>query len=176
MRQFFVVLLLVVFGSQSIQAQFFKKNLYYEGELGGVTALAVTDSDGETKFFSITGINFRGGVGVHNEEGSLFFGLHTGMDGIFRHKTGILPIYLNSKVAFDAGEGKLVLSFGYGKSFQVGPENYKGYLKKYTIAYATVDDENRMQSFFIEINNHGFNFPDGVSAITLNLGFTFTFL
>lgn len=172
----FVVLLPVIMGSQSVQAQSVKDYLYYEGEVAGVTSFFVSDAEGNTKVFSIGGLAFRGGVGVHNEEGSLFLGLHSGMEANFRHETGILPVYLNSRAAFEIGdEERLILGFGYGKSFQIGSENYKGFLRKYTIAIADMGEKN-MCSYFVEITNHGFNFPDGVSATTLNIGFTYTFL
>lgn len=163
-------------GNQSVQAQSIKQYLYYEGEVAGITSFFVADSEGDTKVFSIGGLAFRGGLGVHNEDGSLFLGLHSGIEGNFRHNTGILPVYLNSRVAFEiSDDDKIILGFGYGKSFQVGTENYKGFLRKYTIALADVGEKN-MHSFFIEGINHGFDFPDGVSAITLNLGMTYTFL
>lgn len=166
-----------LFGAQFAQAQFFKKHFYYEGEIGGITSFFVEDAEGKTHIFSLGGLSFRGGLGVHNEENSLFFGIHSGIEGNFRHDTGILPVYINSKVAFDlSDDSKLILSFGYGKSFQIGTENYKGFLRKYTIGFATVTDEKNMQTIFIEINNHGFDFPDGVSATSLNIGYTFTFL
>jgi hypothetical protein len=169
--------LLFVLTTQFVHAQFFKNNFYYEGEVGGITSFLVKDQEGNTKFITVGGLSFRGGLGIHDEEGNLFFGLHSGIEGNFRHETGILPVYLNSRVAFDIGDNsKIVFAFGYGKSFQVGPENYKGFLRKYTFALANMTEKDNMQSVFIEINNHGYNFPDGTSAITLNLGFTFTFL
>ena len=176
MKKFYLVLIFLV-TTEFVHAQFFKNNFYYEGEVGSITSFFVRDEDGDTQVFSIGGLSFRGGIGIHNEERSLFFGLHTGIEGNFRHKTGILPVYFNSKVAFDIGENtKLIFSFGYGKSFQVGPENYKGFLRKYTIALGNTTQKDNMQSVFIELNNHGFSFPDGVLAITVNLGYTFTFL
>ncbi len=177
MRNIFGFLLLFVFGSQSLYAQFFKDNFYYEGEIGGITSFFVTNPQGETKFFTYGGVSFRGGLGIHNQEESLFLGIYSGMEANIRHDTGILPIYLNSKIAFDISDnGKIILSYGYGKSFLVGTENYKGYLRKYTIAYARNNENEAMESFFIEANNHGFNFPDGFPAITINIGFTYTFL
>ena len=169
---------LVLLVTQLSQAQFFKDNFYYEGEVGGITSFFVSNAEGETKVFSVGGLSFRGGLGIHDEENNFFIGIHSGMEGNFRHKTGILPLYLNSKVALDLGdETKLIFSFGYGKSFQIGHENLKGYLRKYTIGFATNTENDNMRTFFLEINNHGFNFPDdGTSAITLNLGYTFTFL
>ncbi|MFD2908508.1 hypothetical protein ACFSX9_07140 [Flavobacterium ardleyense] len=134
MKKFYLVFILVL-TTEFVHAQFFKDNVYYEGEVGAITSFLVKDEDGNSKIISLGGLSFRGGLGIHNEEESLFFGLHTGIEGNFRHKTGILPIYFDSKVAFDIGENtKLIFSFGYGKSFQVGPENYKGFLRKYTIA------------------------------------------
>ena len=170
------MLLLLFTGNHAAQGQSGKEFLYYEGEVAGITSFFVTDSEGNTKVFSIGGLGFRGGLGVHNEEGSLFLGLHSGIEGNFRHRTGILPVYLNSRIAFDVSDNaKLVLGFGYGKSFQVGAEKYKGFLRKYTLALADVGEQN-MISYFIEITNHGFAFPDRVSAITLNVGLTYTFL
>lgn len=169
---------LFLFGTQLIQAQFFKKNVYYEGEIGGISSLFVKDAEGDTHIFAFGGLSFRGGVGVRNEEGSLFLGLHSGIEGNFRHGIGIFPAYVNSRVVFRiADDIKGVLSFGYGKSFQVGPENLKGYLRKYTIGIADITQNDNMQTFFIEINNHGFNFPDNnIPAITFNVGYTYTFL
>lgn len=176
MKKFYLVFILLL-TTEFVHAQFFKDNVYYEGEVGAITSFFLKNQDGETQVFSLGGLSFRGGLGIHNEEQSLFIGLHTGIEGNFRHKTGILPVYLNSKVAFEISDNsKLIFSFGYGKSFQVGPENYKGFLRKYTIALGNTTQKDNMQSIFIEINNHGFSFPDGVRAITLNLGYTFTFL
>jgi hypothetical protein len=173
----FLVLVFVLFGMQILQAQFFKKYFYYEGEVGGITSFFVKDTENNTHVFSIGGLSFRGGLGIHNDEGSLFLGIHSGIEGNFRHDTGILPVYLNSKVALGIdAKSKLILSFGYGKSFQIGPENYHGFLRKYTLGFANLTDKENIETYFIEINNHGFNFPDGVSATTLNIGFTYTFL
>jgi hypothetical protein len=159
-------------------AQFFKDNLYYEGEINGVVALFVKDQLGQVHSYSLGGINFRGGVGIHDGEGYLFLGIHSGMDGNFRHHAGILPVYLNSKFAFDVSENyKLALSFGYGKSFQIGPENLTGFLHKYTIEFAQSTKSKNLESISVEIINYGFYFPDdGTPAITLNLGFKYTFL
>jgi len=176
-RKHFLIVIVALLGTQFLQAQFFKKNFYYEGEIGGITSFFVQDAEGETHIFAFGGLSFRGGIGIHNKENSLFLGLHSGIEGNFRHDTGILPVYLNSKLAFGLADNtKMILSFGYGKSFQIGTENYKGFLRKYTIGIANVTDKENLQTFFIEINNHGFNFPDGVSATSLNLGITFTFL
>jgi hypothetical protein len=169
---------LVLLGTQLLQAQFFKENFYYEGEIGCISSFFVTDAEGETKIFSVGGLSFRGGLGVHDGENIVFLGIHSGIEGNFRHNTGILPLYLNSKVAIPVSEkGRLIFSFGYGKSFHIGHENLKGYLRKYTIAVSTITKKDNMDSFFIEINNHGFNFPDnGIRATTLNFGYTYTFL
>ena len=177
MRKLFLAITLFL-GVGKGQAQFFKDNLYYEGELGGVASLFLTDAKGEAHVFTYGGLNFRGGLGIHDDDGNLFLGLHTGIDGNFRHHTGILPFYLNSRIALDITEkGKLVFAFGYGKSFQMGPEKLKGFLRKYTLGYAKVTSKENLETFFIECNNYGFVFPDnGIPAITLNLGYTFTFL
>jgi len=173
-----LVVLFVLLGTQFLQAQFFKKNFYYEGEIGCITSFFVEDVDGKTHIVTLGGLNFRGGIGVHDEDDIIFFGLYSGMDGNFRHKTGILPVYLNSRIGIPVTEtGRIYLSFGYGKSYQIGPENLNGFLRKYTIAFSDKDKNENRQSVFIEINNHGFNFPDdNTPVITLNLGFTYTFL
>jgi hypothetical protein len=172
-----LVAALILLGTQFVQAQFFKDNFYYEGEIGGIVSFAYTDSEGETHPVTIGGVNFRGGLGIHDEGNNFFFGLHSGMDGTFRHRTGILPVYINSRLALGNDKSKIILAFGYGKSFQMGHENLHGFLRKYTIGYATITERNNMETFFIEINNHGFNFPDdNIPAITLNFGYTFTFL
>jgi hypothetical protein len=164
-------------GTQFIQGQFFKDNFYYEGEIGCVSSFFVKNADGETTIFSIGGFSFRGGFGIRDEENTFFLGIHSGIEGNFRHDTGILPMYLNSKVAFHVTDkNRLIFSFGYGKSFQIGMENYKGFLRKYTIGFADITEKDTMQTFFIEVNNHGFIFPDQVPAITLNFGYTFSFL
>jgi hypothetical protein len=176
-KNLFFTILFFVFGTSFIQAQFFKDNFYYEGEVGAITSFFVTSPNGETSVFTVGGLSFRGGLGIHNNENSLFLGINSGIEGNFRHHTGILPIYLNSKIGFDITDnGKLFLSFGYGKSFQIGSENFKGFLRKYTISYGWDTKKENTQYLFIEINNHGFDFPDGVSATTLNLGLGFTFL
>lgn len=169
---------MVLLGTQLLQAQFFKENFYYEGEIGCISSFFVTNTEGETKVFSIGGLSFRGGLGIHDGEDIVFFGIHSGIEGNFRHNTGILPVYLNSKVAVPVSEnGRLIFSFGYGKSFQIGTENLKGYLRKYTVSFGNITKKDNMESFFIEVNNHGFNFPDNdIPAITLNFGYTFTFL
>ncbi|WP_445453452.1 hypothetical protein [Flavobacterium sp. 25HG05S-40] len=105
------------------------------------------------------------------------FGLHSGIEGNFRHDAGILPLYINRRITLDVGDdSKLILAFAYGKNFQIGAENFKGSLNKYTIGFTTITDGDIMQTFFIEVTNHGFYYPDGVKAITLNLGYTFKFL
>lgn len=177
MKKVYIVITLLL-GVCKGHAQFFKENFYYEGELAGVASLFLTDSKGEAHVFTYGGLNFRGGLGIHDEDGNLFLGLHSGIDGNFRHHTGILPVYLNSRIALDITEkGKLVFAFGYGKSFQMGPEKLKGFLRKYTLGYAKVTSKENLETFFIECNNYGFVFPDnGIPAITLNLGYTFTFL
>lgn len=159
-------------------AQFFKDNFYYEGEIGCVSSFFVKDNQGEAHVFTVGGLNFRGGVGVRDEDDLFFFGVYSGMDGNFRHKTGILPVYLNSRIGIPISEtGRIYFSFGYGKSFQIGHENLNGFLRKYTIALSRRNENENRQSVFIEINNHGFNFPDNnFPAITLNFGYTFTFL
>ncbi|MDR6760790.1 hypothetical protein J2Y38_000988 [Flavobacterium sp. 2755] len=170
--------LFILFGIQFSQAQFFKKYVYTEGELGAISSFFVTNPEGETVPFTLGGLSFRGGLGVHDEENNLFLGIYSGFEGNFRHSTGILPVYLNSKLALNiADDKKLLFSFGYGRSFQMGPENLSGYLKKYSIAYGKVTSRDNIETFFIEIDNHGYNFPDdGISAITLNFGFGYTFL
>ena len=171
------IILFSVFGTQLLYAQFFKNNFYYEGEVGGITSFFVKDTDGETQIITLGGLSFRGGLGVHNEENSLFLGIHSGIEGNFRHETGILPVYLNSKVALELeNEAFIILAFGYGKSFQMGSENLKGFLRKYTVGFAGLTKRGNMNTFFIEINNHGFYFPNGVRAVTLNVGLTFSFL
>ncbi|MRX69574.1 hypothetical protein SAMN06265349_102216 [Flavobacterium resistens] len=168
----------VLFGVQFSQAQFFKKYVYTEGELGVISSFFVTNSEGEAVPFALGGLSLRGGLGVHDEENNLFLGIYSGFEGNFRHSIGILPVYLNSKLALNiADDKKLFFSFGYGRSFQMGPENLSGYLKKYSIAYGRVTSRENIQSFFIEIDNHGYNFPDdGISVVTLNFGLTYTFL
>uniref|UniRef100_UPI00404B5318 hypothetical protein n=1 Tax=Flavobacterium sp. TaxID=239 RepID=UPI00404B5318 len=171
------IILISIFGTQFLHAQFFKNYCYYEGEVGGITSFFVKDADGETQIMTLGGLSFRGGLGIHNEENSLFFGIHSGIEGNFRHETGILPVYLNSKVALEVDdETFIILAFGYGKSFQIGTENYKGFLRKYTIGLAGLTRRGNMNTLFIEVNNHGFYFPDGVRAVTLNIGLTFSFL
>jgi len=170
--------LVVLFGGQQAHAQFFQNNFYYEGEVGGITSFFVTNAAGEAKVISMSGISFRGGLGLRDESGTMFLGIHSGMDGSFRHQTGILPLYLNSKIAIPVTDkGKIVVSFGYGKSFQIGSENLKGYLRKYTLGLAQETQKENLYTFFVEVNNHGFSYPDDdIPAITLNLGCTFTFL
>ncbi|MCF6131408.1 hypothetical protein [Flavobacterium wongokense] len=167
----------VLFGFQMGHAQFFKKYFFYEGEIGGITSFFVKDADGDTKVVTVGGLSFRGGLGIHNEDNSLSLGLNSGIEGNFKHDTGILPVYINSRVMLGDDTNKVILAFGYGRSFQMGPENLHGYLRKYTIGFANITDRNNMQTFFIEANNHGFNFPDdGLAAKTLNFGYTYTFL
>jgi hypothetical protein len=169
---------LILFGTQCIQAQSFKDNFYYEGEIGFITSFFFTDVNGESHVATIGGLNFRGGIGVHDEEDIVFLGLHAGMDGNFRHKTGILPVYLNSRIGIPITDDKRIyLSFGYGKSYQMGHENLHGFLRKYTVSYSYKNKGENRESFFIEFNNHGFNFPyNDIPAKTLNFGYTFTFL
>lgn len=168
---------LILLSTQFFHAQSFKDYLYYEGEVGGITSFLTKDADGNTTFIAVGGLSFRGGLGFHDDDDNFFLGLHSGIEGNFRHNTGILPVYINSKIALEVGDkGRLIFSFGYGKSFQIGTENYKGFLRKYTIALGNMTQKDNMQSVFLEINNHGFSFPDGTSAVTLNLGFTYTFL
>ncbi|WP_130733901.1 hypothetical protein [Flavobacterium sp. J27] len=164
--------------SQFINAQFTGAKIYYEGEIGVVSSFFIKDSEGNTTLYEPGGLNFRGGIGLHDEENIFFLGLHSGMDANFRHTTGILPVYLNSKLALEIDdEIKLIFSFGYGKSFQIGPENLHGFLRKYTIALGNITKNDNLQSVFIEIVNHGYNFPDdGTPVVTLNFGYTFTFL
>lgn len=171
------MLIVILCGFAESHAQFFKNNFYYEGEVGGIVSFAYTDNDGKTHPVTIGGLNFRGGVGVHDEEDIVFLGLYSGMDGNFRHRTGILPVYLNSRIGIPVTEtGRIYFGFGYGKSYQMGPENLHGFLRKYTISISDEDDRGRRYSMFIEANNHGFRFPDDNNpAITLNVGFTFTF-
>lgn len=177
MRKLLLCFLLLC-GLTKSQAQFFKNNFYYEGEIGFISSFFVTDNDGETHVFTVGGVNFRGGVGIRDEEDIFFFGLHSGMDGNFRHRTGILPVYLNSRIGIPFDDDKRIyFSFGYGKSFQIGSENLHGFLRKYTIAYSHRNKNENRESFFIEANNHGFDFPDnGIPAITINFGYTYTFL
>lgn len=162
-------------GSQTATAQFFEENIYYEGELSGIASFLMEDENGDVQFLTLGGLGLKGGVGIHNDEGSLFLGVHSGVEGNFRHRTGIIPVYVNSRVAFDVSEnGKIILGFGYGRSMQIGTERYAGYLRKYSIAHA-IGDEN-MFSYFVEVANHGFRYPDGVRATTVNLGIALTFL
>lgn len=177
MKKVLFVILFFCF-SQFTNAQFFKNNLYYEGEVGFISSFLVKDQEDNTTFFTFGGVNLRGGVGVHDNENIVFLGIHSGMDANFRHGEGILPVYLNSKLAFDIGEEtKLIVAFGYGKSFQIGPENRNGYLRKYTIAIGDLTESENMQSIFIEVNNHGYNFPDdNTKVFTINFGYTYTFL
>jgi hypothetical protein len=177
-RKILFSLILVLSGIQFSQAQFFKNYAYYEGEIGAISSFFVTNSKGEQVPFTIGGMSFRGGLGIHDEENNLFLGIYSGFEGNFRHDTGILPVYLNSKLALNiADDKKLFFSFGYGRSFQVGPENLSGYLRKYAIGFGNVTNSENIQSIFIEIDDHGYNFPDdGVSVITLNFGISYTFL
>lgn len=173
-----LLLFSLIFGTQFISAQFFKDNFYYEGELGFVTSVFFTDANGESHIATIGGVNFRGGIGVHDEEDIFFVGLYSGMDGNFRHNTGILPVYLNSRIGIPITDDKRIYaSFGYGKSYQIGHENLHGFLRKYTVSYSYKNKGENRESFFVEFNNHGFNFPDdGIPVKTLNFGYTFTFL
>jgi hypothetical protein len=173
-----LLLFIVLFGLQKGNAQFFKNNLYYEGEIGGITSFFYTDANDKSHIITLGGLNFRGGVGIRDGEDIVFFGIYSGMDGNFRHHTGILPVYLNSRIGIPISDSdRIYFSFGYGKSYQIGPENRHGFLRKYTIAYSYRNKGENRESFFMEINNHGFNFPDdNIPVITLNIGYTFTFL
>jgi hypothetical protein len=172
-----LLILFCLFWTQFSNAQFFKENFYYEGEVGFIAGFFVTNQNEKTEVFSISGLSFRGGVGVHNNEGSLFIGINSGIEGNFRRDTGILPVYLNSKFFIDlTDKTKLLLSFGYGRSFQIGTENYSGYLRKYTIGITKETEKDNYFGVFFEINNHGFYFPDGFKAVTLNVGINYTFL
>lgn len=173
-----IALALILFGTQCVQAQFFKNNFYYEGEVGGISSFFVEDSEGKTHVFTVGGLSFRGGVGVHDEDDIIYIGLYSGVEGNFRWRTGICPVYVNTRVGIPiVDETQVYIAFGYGKSFQVGPENLNGFLRKYTIGLSGKSEDGNRQSFFLEINNHGFNFPNSeeLSAITLNFGFSFTF-
>lgn len=175
MKELFVVAL-ILFGTQFVRAQFFKNTFYYEGEIGSIVSFFVEDVAGERHVVTFGGVNFRGGIGVHDEDDIIFLGIYSGMEGYIRHDTGILPVYLNSRIGIPFSENdRLYFGFGYGKSFQIGPENFKGILHKYTIALSTKTKGENRTSYFLEIVNHGFNFPDDVPAISLNVGFTYTF-
>ncbi len=175
-----LILFVLLCGLQKSHAQFFKNNFYYEGEIGGIVSFAFTDNEGKTHPMTLGGLNFRGGIGVHDENEIVFFGLHSGMDGNFRHDIGILPVYINSKVGIPFTEtGRIYIGFGYGKDYQIGPERRHGYLRKYTIELSgkSNNGNNNRESVFIEVNNYGFHFPDTDSpGITLNLGFKYTFM
>jgi hypothetical protein len=163
-------------GTQFFYGQFFKDNVYYEGEVGAISSLFVKEPDGNTKVFTVGGLSFRGGVGINNSEKSLFIGINSGVEGNFRWKLGILPVYLNGKVAFEVGDNQhILLSVGYGKSFQVGPENLKGNFRKISIAYGKTNKRENFDNLFIELNNHGFYFSEGIPGITINFGVNFMF-
>jgi hypothetical protein len=172
-KNFYSVLLFLVM-SQFFYGQFSKENVYYEGEVGAISSFFVKEPDGNTKIFTVGGLSFRGGVGINNAERSLFIGINTGMEGNFRWNLGILPVYINGKVAFEVGDyDHLLFSFGYGKSFQVGHENLKGNFRKITIA--KTNKRENFDNFFIELNNHSFYFSEEVPGITINFGVNFIF-
>lgn len=100
------ILLLIsfLFGLQFSFGQFFKENGYYEAEIGTISSFLVKNDEGETKLFTVGGVNLRGGIGIHNDEEALFIGINSGMDANFRWRIGILPVYLNSNVALDIAD------------------------------------------------------------------------
>ncbi|MGC4040874.1 MAG: hypothetical protein QM710_08880 [Flavobacterium sp.] len=167
-----LLIIVILCGFHKGHAQF-----YYEGEIGGIVS---SYTDGEKKEHQVTvgGINFRGGIGVHDEDDIVFLGLYSGMDGNWRHQMGILPVYLNARVGLPLSEtSRIYFGFGYGKSYQIGSENLHGFLRKYTISFSGKEEDGNRAGIFLEINNHGFNFIDDHNrVITLNIGFTFTFL
>lgn len=171
------LVVLVLFLSQFANAQFFEDYFYYEGEIGGIAGFLIENEDSETTIASISGLSFRGGIGVHDPDEFLFLGINSGMDGNFRWKLGILPVYLNSKILVPVSDsGRILLWFGYGKSFEMGPGNRHGFLRKYTIGYGNITNSENLISFFIEANNYGFTQPDGFQGKTLSLGVNYTFL
>lgn len=163
--------------SQSFSQSFLDDTMYYEGDIAGTASFLVKEEDRTNSFVNLGGINIRSGIGLHDPDEIFFLGINSGADINYRSEIFILPVYLNAKMGFDIFDSnKIMISFGYGRSFQIGHEHLSGYFKKYSIGYGVYTEKENFQSIFLEINNYGFDFPNSIRGITLNLGLNYTFM
>ncbi|EKT4552565.1 hypothetical protein ABF176_002192 [Flavobacterium psychrophilum] len=100
-----------------------------------------TNSDGSRNdyLFIPDGLSAKIGYGIHYEE-NISFGLHSGIDWKINEKLVVAPIFLNTRLNLEVGQGAIALQFGWGKALAIGRGNLSGTYRRFNIGYKNDDD------------------------------------
>ncbi|SFB09663.1 hypothetical protein SAMN05660845_1577 [Flavobacterium swingsii] len=135
----------------------FKSNTHY-GEI---------NSDGSKNEYQFIpdGLSAKMGYGIHYEE-TISLGLHSGIDWKINEKLVIVPLFINSRLNLEIGEGAIALQFGWGKASAIGKGDVFGTYKRFNLGYQNDDD----LTVFADLSLYNFTVNGEKGFGTISLG------
>jgi hypothetical protein len=125
------------------------------------------NSDGSKNeyMFIPDGLSAKIGYGIHYEE-TISIGLHSGIDWKINEKLVVVPIFLNSRLNLEVGNGAIALQFGWGKASAIGKGDVFGTYKRFNLGFQNDDG----MAIFADLSLYNFTVNGEKGFGTISLG------